>query len=86
MGPMADDADVLASDADRERVAAALRRHYVEGRLTMTELEERLEEAYAARTLDALKLPIRQLPQLAEPRWPAKPLPDLPGNDRRKRR
>ena len=39
-----------ASDADRERVAAALRAAFADGRLTMPELEERLAAAYAART------------------------------------
>ena len=85
MGPMADEPDVLASDADRERVASALRRHYTEGRLTMTELEERLEETYAARTVGALKAPLRQLPALAEPRWPSSPLPDVPAAKRHRR-
>jgi hypothetical protein len=41
---------VRASDADRERVAVALRAAYAEGRLTMPELEERPAAAYAART------------------------------------
>jgi hypothetical protein len=35
--------DLLASDDDRERCAAALARHYVAGRLTLPELESRLE-------------------------------------------
>jgi hypothetical protein len=41
---------VRASDADRDRVAAALRAAFAEGRLTMPELEERLARAYAAGT------------------------------------
>lgn len=41
---------VRASDADRERVAAALQAAFAEGRLTMPELEERLAAAYAAET------------------------------------
>ena len=41
---------VRASDADRERVAAALQAAFAEGRLTMPELEERLTAAYAAET------------------------------------
>jgi len=39
---------VRASDADRDRVAAALHAAFAEGRLTMPELEERLAGAYAA--------------------------------------
>jgi hypothetical protein len=46
-----------ASDADRERVAEALRRHHLDGRLDTDELQARLGACYAARTdgeLDAL--------------------------------
>ena len=49
--------DLRASDAERERVAEALRRHHVDGRIDTDELQERLERCYAARTgsdLDAL--------------------------------
>jgi beta-galactosidase len=42
------------SDADRERVAAVLQAAFADGRLTKPELEERLAEAYAAKTDDAL--------------------------------
>jgi hypothetical protein len=58
-------ASLRASDADREQFVEALRRHHAEGRLTLEELTERTERAYAARTLgdlDALGgdlLPIR---------------------------
>jgi len=48
---------VRASDADRDRVAVALREAFAEGRLTMPELEERLSAAYAAQT-DAELAPI----------------------------
>jgi len=43
-----------ASDADREQFVEALRRHHAEGRLTLEELTERTERAYAARTLGDL--------------------------------
>ena len=46
-----------ASDAERERTATLLRDHAAAGRLTPEELDERLDVAYAARTvgeLDAL--------------------------------
>ena len=39
-----------ASDADRERTAELLRRAGAEGRLTVEELDERLDAAFAART------------------------------------
>jgi hypothetical protein len=48
---MALNPDMRASDADRDRVAAALREHSVEGRITLDELNERLETTYSARTL-----------------------------------
>src|SRR3954467_4088884 len=42
--------ELRASDADRERTAETLRRAAGEGRLTMEELEERLNTTYEART------------------------------------
>jgi hypothetical protein len=53
-----------ASDADRERVAAALREHTAVGRLTMAELDERLGQAYAARTLGELAAVTHDLPEI----------------------
>lgn len=43
-----------ASDADRERVVALLREHAAAGRLDVDELDQRTEEAYGARTVEAL--------------------------------
>ena len=51
-----------ASDADRERAAGSLSRHAQEGRLTAEELEERLERAYAAKTVAELDELQRDLP------------------------
>ncbi|QJT01987.1 DUF1707 domain-containing protein [Streptomyces asoensis] len=64
---MTDDAapglpDLRASDADRERVAEVLRDALAEGRLDMTEFEERLEETYNARTYGELAPITRDLP------------------------
>lgn len=42
--------DLRASDADREQIADQLRHAAGEGRLTVEELDERLNAAYAART------------------------------------
>jgi len=42
--------ELRASDADRERAAETLRRAAAVGRLTMEELDERLDAAYASRT------------------------------------
>ena len=46
-----DDPSMRASDAERERVVEALRRHATAGRLSVAELEERSASAYDARTL-----------------------------------
>ena len=62
------DVEMRCSDADRERVAGILRRHYGDGRLSLGELEERLVEAYAARTREELNRALRELPPLMPPR------------------
>ncbi|WP_073946182.1 DUF1707 SHOCT-like domain-containing protein [Streptomyces kebangsaanensis] len=54
--------ELRASDADRERVAEHLRDALAEGRLDMTEFEERLEAAYTARTYGELAPLTRDLP------------------------
>jgi hypothetical protein len=51
-----------AADADRERVAARLRAALDEGRLTLDELDERLREAYAAKTFGDLDRVVADLP------------------------
>ena len=63
----------LAASADRERAVGVLRAGFTEGRLTQDELDERVAQAYAARTygqlwaltadLPAGALPCPQLPQ-----------------------
>jgi hypothetical protein len=53
---------VRASDAEREKTAALLRRHYSEGRLTLAELEERASASYQARTLGELRVLTADLP------------------------
>ncbi len=53
------------ADEDRERVAARLREHFAAGRITQEELDERLQQTYAARTvgdLDALQTDLPALP------------------------
>ncbi len=67
--PYADPADAAvdalamrASDADRERVAEALREAYAEGRLTAEEHSERVDSVYAAKTLGELVPLTRDLP------------------------
>ena len=55
--------DLRCSDTDRERVAEALREAAGEGRLTLSELEERLEATFKARTYGDLQPITRDLPQ-----------------------
>lgn len=54
--------ELRASDADRERVAEVLRDALAEGRLDMTEFEERLDATYSARTYGELEPITRDLP------------------------
>ncbi|BFV57525.1 DUF1707 domain-containing protein [Kitasatospora sp. CMC57] len=56
------EAELRASDADRERIAELLRDAYAEGRLTVEEHSERIEAAYGARTLGDLAPLTRDLP------------------------
>jgi len=68
---MADGKDappVLASDAERERVAVLLRDAAGEGRLTLEELSERLGSVYESRTSTDLEAVTRDLP---DPRPPS---------------
>ena len=66
---MARDPNIRASDADRDRTAAALREHMAEGRLTNEEFDERLDKVYAAKTLGDLDGLMADLPRtdLAQP-------------------
>jgi len=52
----------LVGDPERERAVIALRRHYVEGRLSSDELEKRTAAALAARTRIELRWLQRDLP------------------------
>lgn len=54
-------------DAERDEVAAALREHYAQGRLTPEELDERLEATLAARTTDELTRILDDLPRGGHP-------------------
>ncbi len=59
---MASDPRIRASDADRDRTAALLREHHAAGRLTADEFAERLDKAYAAKTLGELDELLSDLP------------------------
>lgn len=56
-----------ASDADREHIAQLLGRAFAEGRLSTEEHSERLEAAYAAKTLGELRPLVADLPVEFEP-------------------
>jgi hypothetical protein len=47
---MASGFEMRVGDADREAAAAELREHYASGRLTQDELNERLDQTFAAKT------------------------------------
>ena len=47
---MVSDHQIRVSDAEREDAATELREHYAAGRLTLEELNERLDKAFAAKT------------------------------------
>jgi len=64
---MATGYNVRVGDADREAVAAQLREHYADGRLTLEELNERLDQAFAAKTKADLNTVMRDLPQATQP-------------------
>jgi hypothetical protein len=88
--PMPGDAKIRASDADRDRAAAALREHLAAGRLTIEEFGDRLDRAYAAKTLGELDeimadLPatdLGQLPSASLDRPPADSMPAARRSDR----
>ena len=65
----------LAASADRERAVGVLRAGFTEGRLTQEELDERVAEAYAARTYGQLWALTADLPAgaLPYPQFPPGP-------------
>jgi len=64
---MATEYNVRIGDADREAVAAQLRDHYADGRLTLDELNERLDQTFAAKIKADLDVVLRDLPHVARP-------------------
>jgi Domain of unknown function (DUF1707) len=60
---MALEPEIRASDADRDRVAGALREHCAQGRIDVEELDERLDLVYRARTLGDLQRVTSDLPE-----------------------
>jgi hypothetical protein len=72
---------IRVSDADRERVTARLRDHYAEGRITDSELDERVTAALNAKTFGDLRQLMVDLPgpapvppqQPPQPQWGGPP-------------
>jgi DUF1707 SHOCT-like domain len=60
--PPARQAGLRASDEDRERLISELNEHAVAGRLSTEELEQRLDAAYAAKTVAELEALRHDLP------------------------
>jgi hypothetical protein len=60
------DANLRASDADRERVAERLRKSHAEGRLDLAEFQQRVERCYEAKTLGELSELVGDLPRQDE--------------------
>jgi hypothetical protein len=60
-------------DAERDAAATELGDHYAAGRLTLDELHERLDAAFAAKTLGQLTRVMADLPGPGRLHWPAGP-------------
>jgi Domain of unknown function (DUF1707) len=72
---MAADPKIRASDEDRDRVVSLLREHHAAGRLTAEEFSERLDKAYAAKTMGELDELMADLPAIDLYRLPHDSLP-----------
>ena len=71
--------DLRASDADRERVVDALRRHHGDGRITSDELDERIGAVWASKHVSELATITSDLPDL-DPAPPPAPAATAPRN------
>ena len=60
--------EMRVGDAEREAAAAELREHYASGRLSLDELNERVDKAFAAKTRGDLNVLMTDLPS-ARPGW-----------------
>ncbi|MFG1707090.1 DUF1707 domain-containing protein [Nonomuraea sp. M3C6] len=72
---MANSPEMRASDVDRDRVAAILREHTAQGRITMDEFNERLESLYKSKTYGELAKLTADLPDVDLRHLPAKAKP-----------
>lgn len=83
---MAYDPSIRASDADRDRAATLLREHHAAGRLTAEEFSERLDNAFAAKTLGEIDGLLRDLPSVDLYRLPDAELTRQPRQAQSRRR
>jgi hypothetical protein len=65
--------NMRVGDAEREMVAGQLREHYADGRLTLDELNERIDLTLTAKTRAELDGVLRDLPGTARPLVPVQP-------------
>ena len=72
-----------AGDTDRDATAATLREAFAEGRITQSELEDRLDQVHAARTYGELAPITADLPASA-PALPPSQAPDTKAAKRRR--
>jgi hypothetical protein len=70
---MATGYNIRVGDAEREATAGQLREHYADGRITLDELNERLDQAFAAKTRSDLNAVLRDLPVAPRPVMPMPP-------------
>jgi hypothetical protein len=75
---MPGDPNLRASDADRERTVNLLREHHAEGRLDVEEFHERLNAAYASKTIGDLNGLLADLPAIDLYRLPSAGLRPAP--------
>ncbi len=68
--PPEEDSHIRVDSEDRDRAVSALHTHYVAGRLTHDELEERVSQAHASRTRGDLASLLHDLPSLPADRLP----------------
>lgn len=71
----ADSPDMRVSDVERDQVATLLSQHVALGRLTLSELEGRLDVAYTARTRGQLDVVLSDLPTAENIHAPAPETP-----------
>ncbi len=79
---MATGPDLRIGDSDREAVAALLREHYAEGRLTFDEFTQRLDATFAATTQSQLSRITRDLPHVSRPAGARLAAAGQPGRER----